>query len=65
MTFGQKKSEDVHLEGAGGIYYDYFLSDIIYWIDLFFVMDSDGDIEVGELITDVGAEKTLVSPDII
>ena len=28
-------------------------------------MDSDDDIEVGEFIPDVGAEETVVSPDII
>ena len=28
-------------------------------------MDSDGDIEVGDFILDVGAEKTVVSSDII
>ena len=28
-------------------------------------MDSDNDIEVGDFIPDVGAEETVVSPDII
>ena len=28
-------------------------------------MDSDGDIEVGGFIPDVGAEESVVSPDII
>ena len=28
-------------------------------------MDSDDDIEVGDFIPDVGAEETVVSPDII
>ena len=28
-------------------------------------MDSGGDIEVGDFIPDVGAEETVVSPDII
>ena len=38
---------------------------IIFFTQLIFVIDSDSDIEVGDFIPDVGAEETVVSPDII
>ena len=53
---------DVHLEEAEC---NYFIFSYNTFAQLIFVMDSDGDIEVGDFIPDVGAEETVVSPDII